>query len=163
MSFTREQKIDLQHRAWELRVAGMTQMQIGTRLNISQSVVSRLLASAREDAVTATKDIAGEATTEQIARLDRMLLALWDKVRNGNERAVEAALRVEDRRAKLLGLDAATRKAVDLTSGGAPLAYQVTIPVVLRIEPFVAAGLTSADGEEAPAGAAEDDDDGPTL
>jgi predicted transcriptional regulator len=163
MSFTREQKIDLQHRAWELRVAGMTQMQIGTRLNISQSVVSRLLASAREDAVTATKDIAGEATTEQIARLDRMLLALWDKVRNGNERAVEAALRVEDRRAKLLGLDAATRKAVDLTSGGAPLAYQVTIPVVQRIEPFVAAGLTSADGEEAPAGAAEDDDDGPTL
>jgi predicted transcriptional regulator len=163
MSFTHEQKIDLQHRAWELRVAGMTQMQIGTRLNISQSVVSRLLAKAREDAVTATKDIAGEATTEQIARLDRMLLALWDKVRNGNERAVEAALRVEERRAKLLGLDAATRKAVDLTSGGAPLAYQVTIPVVQRIEPFVAAGLTSADGEEAPAGAAEDDDDGPTL
>jgi orotate phosphoribosyltransferase-like protein len=134
MSFTREQKIDLQHRAWELRVAGMTQMQIGTRLNISQSVVSRLLASAREDAVTATKDIAGEATTEQIARLDRMLLALWEKVRNGNERAVEAALRVEERRAKLLGLDAATRKAVDLTTGGAPLAYTVQIPVVQRIE-----------------------------
>ena len=77
--------------------------------------------------------------------------------------AVSALLAVEDRRAKLLGLDAATRKAVDLTSGGAPLAYQVTIPVVQRIEPFAAAGLTSADGEEAPAGAAEDDDDGPTL
>jgi orotate phosphoribosyltransferase-like protein len=134
VSFTREQKIDLQNRAWELRVAGMTQMQIGTRLNISQSVVSRLLASAREDAITATKDIAGDATTEQIARLDRMLLALWEKVRNGNERAVEAALRVEERRAKLLGLDAATRKAVDLTTGGAPLAYTVQIPVVQRIE-----------------------------
>jgi orotate phosphoribosyltransferase-like protein len=133
MSFTREQKIDLQHRAWELRVAGMTQMQIGTRLNISQSVVSRLLASAREDAVTATKDIAGEATTEQIARLDRMLLALWEKVRNGNERAVEAALRVEERRAKLLGLDAATRKAVDLTTGGAPLAYTVQILSLIHI------------------------------
>lgn len=156
MSFTREQKIDLQHRAWELRVAGMTQMQIGTRLNISQSVVSRLLASAREDAVMATKDIAGEATTEQIARLDRMLLALWEKVRNGNERAVEAALRVEERRAKLLGLDAATRKAVDLTSGGAPLAYHVTIPVVQRID-------ADSDAPAAPVAAPDSDDDGQAL
>ena len=134
MSFTREQKIDLQHRAWELRVAGMTQTQIATRLNISQSVVSRMLAAAREDAIASAKDIAGDATTEQVARLDRMLLGLWEKVRNGNERAVEAALRVEERRAKLLGLDAASRRSVDVTSGGEPVRYVVSLPRVERIE-----------------------------
>jgi hypothetical protein len=106
---------------------------------------------------------AGTATGEQVGRLDRMIIALTPAAEAGDVKAVSALLAVEDRRAKLLGLDAATRKAVDLTSGGAPLAYQVTIPVVQRIEPFAAAGLTSADGEEAPAGAAEDDDDGPTL
>ena len=56
-----------------------------------------------------------------------------------------------------------TRQAVDVTTGGAPLAYQVTIPVVQRIEPIAAA--VDAD-DDAPAGAAagaDDGDDGPTL
>ena len=161
--FSREQKIELQRRAWEMRLRGLTQQSIADELQVSVGYVNGLLKKAREEMVEQNRLDAGTATGEQVGRLDRMIAALTPAAEAGDVKAVSALLAVEDRRAKLLGLDAATRKAVDLTSGGAPLAYQVTIPVVQRIEPFAAAGLTSADGEEAPAGAAEDDDDGPTL
>ena len=161
--YTREQKIEMQRRAWEMRLRGATQHEIADELKVSQPYVCALLAKAREEMIEQNRLDAGTATGEQVGRLDRMIIALTPAAEAGDVKAVSALLAVEDRRAKLLGLDAATRKAVDLTSGGAPLAYQVTIPVVQRIEPFAAAGLTSADGEEAPAGAAEDDDDGPTL
>lgn len=161
--FTRDQKIEMQRKAWEARLRGVPQFQIAADLQVSEGFVSGLLKKAREEMVEQNRLDAGTATGEQVGRLDRMILALTPAAEAGDVKAVSALLAVEDRRAKLLGLDAATRKAVDLTTGGAPLAYQVTIPVVQRIEPFAAAGLTSADGEEAPAGAAEDDDDGPTL
>ena len=133
MSFTREQRIEFRRRAWELRIAGLTQQQIGAKLGLSQSIVSRMLARARADATEATHTVAATATTEQVARLDRMLTALWEKVRNGNERAIESALRIEERRAKLLGLDAAVRKEVDITTAGKAVRFDVTIPVVDRI------------------------------
>jgi predicted transcriptional regulator len=161
--FSREQKIELQRRAWEMRLRGLTQQSIADELQVSVGYVNGLLKKAREEMVEQNRLDAGTATGEQVGRLDRMIIALTPAAEAGDVKAVSALLAVEDRRAKLLGLDAATRKAVDLTSGGAPLAYQVTIPVVQRIEPFAAAGVLSADGEEAPAGAAEDDDDGPTL
>ena len=161
--FSREQKIELQRRAWEMRLRGLTQQSIADELQVSVGYVNGLLKKAREEMVEQNRLDAGTATGEQVGRLDRMIIALTPAAEAGDVKAVSALLAVEDRRAKLLGLDAATRKAVDLTSGGAPLAYQVTIPVVQRIEPFAAAGALSADGEEAPAGAAEDDADGPTL
>ena len=161
--FSREQKIELQRRAWEMRLRGLTQQSIADELQVSVGYVNGLLKKAREEMVEQNRLDAGTATGEQVGRLDRMIIALTPAAEAGDVKAVSALLAVEDRRAKLLGLDAATRKAVDLTSGGAPLAYQVTIPVVQRIEPFAAAGALSADGEEAPAGAEEDADDGPTL
>ena len=145
MSFTREQRIEFRRRAWELRIAGLTQQQIGAKLGLSQSIVSRMLARAREDATAATHEVAAIATAEQIARLDRMLVALWEKVRNGNERAVDTVLRIEERRAKLLGLDAATRKEVDITSAGKAVRFDVTIPVVDRIGELQATDPNSAD------------------
>jgi predicted transcriptional regulator len=132
--YTREQKIDLQRRAWELRLRGMTQHDIATELQVSQPFVCTLLKKAREELVEQNRLDAATATGEQVGRLDRMIAALSAAAEAGDVKAVQALLAVEDRRAKLLGLDAATRKAVDLTTGGAPLAYNVQIPVVQRIE-----------------------------
>lgn len=145
MSFTREQRIEFRRRAWELRLAGLTQQQIGAKLGISQSVVCRMLARARADATAATHEVAATATTEQVARLDRMLTALWEKVRAGNERAIDAVLRIEERRAKLLGLDAAVRKEVDITSAGAQVRFDVRIPVIERIGELHATDAESGD------------------
>ena len=45
----------------------------------------------------------------EVARLDAMLLALWRRVQSGDEKAIDRALKIAERRAKLLGLDAPQR------------------------------------------------------
>ena len=49
----------------------------------------------------------------EVQRLDEMLRGLWEKAASGDTDAVSAALRVQKRRAKLLGLDAAERLEVE--------------------------------------------------
>ena len=136
--FTKDEKIEMQRRAWELRLRGVTQVDIAIELQVSQGFVSGLLKRAREEMVEQNRLDAGTATGEQVGRLDKMIAALSPAAEAGDVKAVQALLAVEDRRAKLLGLDAATRKAVDLTTGGAPLAYTVQIPVVQRIDSVTA-------------------------
>ena len=49
----------------------------------------------------------------EVQRLDEMLRGLWEEAAGGDTDAVSAALRVQKRRAKLLGLDAAERLEVE--------------------------------------------------
>jgi len=48
---------------------------------------------------------ADEVRVMQIARLDKMLVSIWASVERGNLSAIDRAIRLEERRAKLLGLD----------------------------------------------------------
>jgi hypothetical protein len=93
-----------------------------------------MLARAREEAIVAIAKNAQEERVESVSRLDRMLTAVWDKVRQGNERSIDTALRIEERRAKLQGLDATAKSALDLTTGGEPIKFTVTIPRVMRVD-----------------------------
>ena len=52
-----------------------------------------------------------------------MLLALWRRVQNGDERAIDRVLRIMERRAKLLGLDAAAKTEHTGKEGG-PIRYE---------------------------------------
>ena len=56
----------------------------------------------------------------EAARLDAMLLPLWRRVQQGDERAVDRALKIMERRARLLGLDAPS-KSEQSGSDGEPL------------------------------------------
>lgn len=141
MGFSKEEKQDFQEQAWKLRIEGRSQRAIAEALGLSQGYVCTLLQKALEEkkeelAGTAEKHIANQA-----ARLDRMLEALWEKVEAGDPKAVAAALAIEDRRSKLLGLDVAQRKALDITTGGEPVHFKVEIPIVDRIR--------GAEGEDA--------------
>lgn len=49
----------------------------------------------------------------EVQRLDRLLLAVWKKAAEGDLGAVDRALRIMERRARLLGLDAPTHLAVE--------------------------------------------------
>jgi hypothetical protein len=51
----------------------------------------------------------------EAARLDRLNRALAPGIRSGDPRAVKAAVRLMERRAKLFGLDAQPRQQVDIT------------------------------------------------
>lgn len=51
----------------------------------------------------------------QLDRLERMHMAVWPRAKDGDLRAIETALRIGDREAKLLGLDAPTKIQAEVT------------------------------------------------
>jgi hypothetical protein len=57
----------------------------------------------------------------EVERLDAVLMAIWAQVKQGNLSAVDRYIKVAQRRAELLGLDAPKR--VDVTSDDKPLQF----------------------------------------
>lgn len=104
-SQTRRIKAHDRHlKALELRKAGATYQAIAEQLGYAhakgahKAVASALKATLRE-AADGLREL-------ELVRLDAMLLALWRRVQNGDERAIDRALKIAQRRARLLGLDA---------------------------------------------------------
>ncbi len=105
---TGEQEIIAERRvkALSLRKSGASYRQIASHLAVSlhtawddvQAELNALRALATNEA-TELRDL-------DVHRCDEMLLGLWPSVRRGEAKSVIAAVRVMDRRAKLLGLDA---------------------------------------------------------
>jgi transcriptional regulator with XRE-family HTH domain len=133
MGFSKEEKVDYQEKAWELRLRGMSQSQIAEVLGVTQPYVCILLKKALEDKKEELVGTAEKHVANQAGRLDAMLDALWEKVQAGDPKAIAAALAIEDRRSKLLGLDVAQRKALDITTGGESVSFKIEIPIVDRI------------------------------
>jgi transcriptional regulator with XRE-family HTH domain len=133
MGFSKEEKVDYQEKAWELRLRGMSQSQIAEVLGVTQPYVCILLKKALEDKKEELIGTAEKHVANQAGRLDKMLDALWEKVQAGDPKAIAAALAIEDRRSKLLGLDVAQRKALDITTGGESVSFKITIPIADRI------------------------------
>lgn len=61
----------------------------------------------------------------EVQRLDELLLSMWPQAKKGNQGAVDRVLRIMERRARLLGLDAPTR--ADVTSGGEAIKANVIV------------------------------------
>lgn len=117
---------DREKRAWELHIAGATYEQIAREVGYGHASTARNAVVRMLDRLTGPSKISVEQERARtIARLDRMLLAVWGDVllqpkvvvnpdgsrstvdvdwerRNS---AIEIALRIEDRRARLQGLD----------------------------------------------------------
>jgi hypothetical protein len=89
--------------ALQLRKAGATYQQIADTLGYS-------VAGAEKAVKTALADMKHEPAQELIilerARLDALLMGIWSQAVKGNQGAIDRALRIMERRAKLLGLDA---------------------------------------------------------
>ena len=66
---------------------------------------------------------ADELRTLELARLDDMLKAIAPHVAAGNLTAIDRALKIQERRSRLLGLDAPSK--TDLTTGGEPITKEV--------------------------------------
>lgn len=102
------ESVDRTVRALEYRQAGATYATIGKALGISESAafeaVKRGLARLKKDC----DERADELRSMEGQRLDRMFAAVWPQVLAGNHGAVDKALKIMDRRAKLYGLDAPT-------------------------------------------------------
>jgi hypothetical protein len=98
-----------------LRKAGASYRQIARELGVdvhtAHADVGAELAALRETAV-------GEATELrelELERLDGMTAGLWQQVRDGSPQAVSAAVRVSERRSRLVGLDAPVATRTELS------------------------------------------------
>lgn len=110
-SAAKARKIDDQAKAIELRRMGMGYVEIGKQLSISKSKAHRLVEGAMQELVVTIGADVKELKAEQLSRLDGLLATIWPQARKGALGAVDRVLKIEERRAKLLGLDAPVKVA----------------------------------------------------
>jgi len=108
--------------ALALRKTGATYEQIAAHLGYSNRqsanrAVLRLLAAHEAE------NVADLRTLENM-RLDDLLFAVYKAAKSGDLGAIDRALRIMERRAKLLGLDAPVKQEISGTDG-APLSITI--------------------------------------
>jgi hypothetical protein len=138
---------DRRRQAVELRVEGKSWQEIADRLGYdSRGSAATAVRRALEQAV-AELNVPLEAHRQlELDRLDAMQNALWDKVLAGDTKAIDTTLRLMDRRAKLLGLDAPQRHELTLESIDAALADVEEQLAVARSQAAEAAGAEEGEG-----------------
>jgi hypothetical protein len=96
-------------RALELRAAGMPYQDIGDELGIDRTTAAHYVAEALERFLGEEVRCADAARQLHLARLEDLLSVRWDKAMRGDATAAMACLKILERQAKLLGLDAPQR------------------------------------------------------
>ena len=110
--------------ALELRAAGRKYREIAEALDYSSPQHAHRDVKTELDALV--KGPALEVLSEELDRLDKMLQGLWSEARRGNVHAVDRVLRIMERRARYLGLDAPDRVEVDaIVRSPAELAQEI--------------------------------------
>ena len=112
-AINKTQAIERRSQALQLRLQGLSLRQIGTALGVSASQVGRdLEAVISEKQTRALSEI--ELSLElELQRLDYYLERLSDAIEAGDTKAISTAVRISERRCKLLGLDAPIRLEVE--------------------------------------------------
>ena len=108
-STARARKLKHQAQALDLRRAGHSYAQISAKIGISKSSAHQLVQVGLEDARMQISASADQLRSEEIARLDGMLTKLYPRAKMGDVQAVDRVLKIGERRAKLLGLEAPVR------------------------------------------------------
>jgi len=111
--------LERQLEALELRKRGFAFREIGRRLNISHVQASRDVNAELGRLAELCKDSAEELRQLELERLDMLMLGLEPMARVGKPDAVNAYLKVMERRSKLLGLDAPAKQEHTGKDGGA--------------------------------------------
>lgn len=112
---------DRRSRAWELRLKGKTVRQIATELQVSVGTAHGDIAAVLERTKEENDDRAETHRTISLARLEKALgvveqaldAQVFDELGNADNelrlKALDRMLKIEERRSKLLGLDAPTK------------------------------------------------------
>ena len=102
----------------EMRKAGFTFRQIGGQLDINEAQAYRDLARILSDILELARPDAVALRTLELERLDDLQKTLWRQAKAGNLGATDRLLRIMERRARLLGLDAPTKEEHSGPGGG---------------------------------------------
>ena len=117
---TRPDRVKAAERALEvveLRKRGKSYAEIRRETGYSKTRISQILNAHVDDYAQRHKDELDELRNLENARLDAYLMKVHDKAMDGDLFAIDRALKIMDRRAKLLGLDAPSKIAPTDPSG----------------------------------------------
>src|SRR5690348_10907842 len=92
-------------RVLEARVQGRSLRAIAAELGCAPATAMRDLHHALGELAQLEQDRTAELRVLELARLDRLLAALADKIDAGDVGAINAAVRISERRSRLLGLE----------------------------------------------------------
>jgi hypothetical protein len=123
----RARKLERQGRALELRRMGWGYVEIASALGIGKSQAHRLVKAGLAEAYATVVSEATELRAEELSRLDAMLSGLWPDARKGDVLSVDRVLKIMERRAKLLGLDAPVKLAHGGDPTGAPIKTETAL------------------------------------
>jgi len=91
----------------------MTYKQIADQLGVTDTSARRYVARALKRHLDELEESVDEHIRMELMRLDAMFLALQKKLAAGDTKAINSALRILERRAKLLGLDYSDRASAE--------------------------------------------------
>lgn len=121
----RQEDLELQTRAWNLRVRGWTQERVAAELGITQQRVSRLLAKTEKRLYSEFADHAEEIKARQTVQLEHLYDRLTTQFEascddgSGNPALLAQALKALEDVRKIWGLEAPKRQEVSGPAGGA--------------------------------------------
>lgn len=113
--------------ALALRIAGATYRQIGERLKVTHTTAFRAVQQELADLDAVKAKQAERLRDLEVERCERLILGLWSNASRGDDKSVHACLRVMERKARLLGIDAPTHDKLDVNLADLP-------PLTIRIE-----------------------------
>lgn len=93
-------------KAVSMALAGLSDEQVGRELGISTSGARELIARTLEDTRNYQVD---QMRQVENARLDRAQAAIWSEVLKGDLKAINAFIRISERRSRMNGLDAPSK------------------------------------------------------
>ncbi|MGH3536649.1 MAG: hypothetical protein ACRDQG_18300 [Pseudonocardiaceae bacterium] len=111
---TNAQRAERQVQAYELRLKGHSLRAIGKIMGLSHEVVREIIS---DECNLRVMPLADEVRKQEIDRFDQWLVALNGKIDAGDQvaRNIEVAVKVSERRAKLLGADAPVQTEITAT------------------------------------------------
>jgi DNA-binding CsgD family transcriptional regulator len=107
--------LERRRQVWELRLSGLTYIKIAKLIGISESAVKVHVQKQLAKIQGETQMNAAAWRAMEIERIDAIVARLWPK--RDDPRVADSVLRCMERRAKLLGLDAQEKVAVDMRKG----------------------------------------------
>jgi hypothetical protein len=120
-----ERKATLKAAVMAKRRAGHAYSAIGKELGISGPTAYRYAQEALREFQVRTDADVQEHVALQVARLDAALASLEKRLAGGNVNAIDTMLKIEARRARLLGLDAPAKVAPTSPDGVTPYQGEV--------------------------------------
>lgn len=112
------QSLDLQKRAYEMRIDGWRTKDIAEKLNITQTHTCKLIRIALDEAKEHNRELAEKLRDIELDSLQKLQPAFFAKALEGDDTALLSILKIMERRAKLTGMDVKEPITVDVAMKG---------------------------------------------